>query len=91
MSSLIGIELMLSRVDLAEVVDDLAQALVLVGSEVEALQPVDAVGLSGGDVVEVVLHLRGEVVLDEVAEVLLEQANDREGDVSSGRAPGRAA
>ena len=52
----------------------------LVAAEVEAVEPVDAVGLAAGDAVEVVLHLGREVVLDEVAEVVLEQAHDRERD-----------
>ena len=38
-------------------------------AEVEAPQPRDALLLAGGDPVEVVLHPRGEVVVDEPAEV----------------------
>ena len=37
-----------------------------------------ALGLTRRDPVEVLLHLRGEVVVDEVAEVLLEQSGDGE-------------
>src|SRR6266516_6277330 len=50
------------------------------GAEVEAAQPDDALLLAGCDPVEVVFHPRGEVVVDEAAEVLLEQADDRERD-----------
>ena len=51
------------------------QALVAVAAaEVEVPKPVDPLLLAGGDPVEVVLHLGGERVVDEAAEVLLEQA-----------------
>jgi hypothetical protein len=49
-------------------------------AEVEAAQPLDAVLVPGRDPVEVVLHPGGEVVVDEPAEVLLEQVDDREGE-----------
>ena len=55
----------------------------VLGAEVEPAQPVDARALAVGDVVEVVLDRRGEVVVDEPGEVGLEQADDRE------RRPGR--
>src|SRR6185436_8636388 len=47
-------------------------------AEVEAAQPLDAPLLARGDAVEVVLHARGELVVDEPAEVLLEQLDDGE-------------
>ena len=54
--------------------DERVQARVAVGAaEVEVAQPVDALLVAGGDPVEVVLHLGGEVVVDEPREVLLEQ------------------
>ena len=56
-------------------------------AEVEAAQPVDPRLVAGGDPVEVVLHPRREVVVDEPAEVALEQLRDREGDEASARAP----
>ena len=48
--------------------------------EVEAGEPVDPILLSGGDAVEVGLHGSGEVVVDQLGEVLLQQAGDREGE-----------
>ena len=69
-----------ARVDLTEVVDDLSQAAMLVAAEIEAVEPVETVGFAAGDAVEVVLHLGGEVVFDQVAKELFEQAHDREGD-----------
>ena len=71
-----GVEL--ARVDLAEVLDDVAQTRLGVGAEVELLQPVGALLLAAGDRVEVVLERGGEVVVDEVGEVLLEQPDDAE-------------
>ena len=56
--------------------------------EVEAAEPLDPLLVPGRDPVEVVLHRGGEVVVDEPAEVLLEQAHDREGE--KGRHEGRA-
>src|SRR5205085_8822814 len=58
-------------------------------AEVEAAQPLDAVLVARRDLVEVVLHRGGEVVVDEPAEVLLEQADDGEGEEGGdeGRAP----
>ena len=57
-----------------------ARVVLAVAAEVEVAQPVDALLVAGGDPVEVVLHLGGEVVVDEPREVLLEQAGDREGE-----------
>ena len=86
----IAIELIGARVDVAEVVDDLAQARVLVAAEVELVQPLDPVGCAVGDQVEVVFHLGGEVVLDEIGEVLLEQPHDAERDPVRHQRGGRA-
>ena len=47
---------------------------------VEAPQPGDPVLLAGGDPVEVALHGGGEVVVDELGEVLLQQPGDGEGE-----------
>ena len=47
-------------------------------AEVEALEPLDAALVAVGDAVEVLLHRGGELVVDEVAEVLLEQARHGE-------------
>ena len=47
-------------------------------AEVEPAQPLDPALVAGGDAVEVVLHARRELVVDEAAEVLLEQLGDRE-------------
>ena len=78
----------LTRVDLTEpVVHEVAQTLTVgnrrtvgaAGTEVEVGQPLHPVALPGGDAVEVVLHLRGEAVVDQPGEVLLEQADNREG------------
>src|SRR5207248_11648995 len=77
----------LACVDRAEVRDELVKASVPV-PEVEAAQPLDAVLVPGCDAVEVVLHPGGEVVVDEPAEVLLEEGDDREGE--EGRDEGRA-
>ena len=68
----------LAGVDLAEVVNDSAQARVLVAAVVEALQPLGPVGLAARDAVEVLLELGGEVVIDELAEVAFEQADHAE-------------
>ena len=68
------------RVDVAEVVNDGAQTRLMFVAEVEAREPLGAVCLAVRDAVEVGFHLSSEVVLDEVAEVLFEQAHDREGD-----------
>ena len=50
----------------------------VVGAEVEVLEPAVALLLASGDRVEVVLERGGEVVVDEVGEVLLEQPDDAE-------------
>ena len=69
----------LARVDRAEIRDELLQALaVVVLAEVEAVQPREPVLLARGDAVEVVLHARREAVVDEPAEVRLQQVDDRE-------------
>ena len=61
-----------------------------VTSEIEPVQPFDAILFASGDAVEIVLHLGGERVLDQVAEVLLEQADHRKGDpVWNQRLPAR--
>ncbi len=51
----------------------------VLGAEVEALEPRHRLGLAARDAVEVVLHLGGEVVVDEPAEVLLQQVHHGEG------------
>ena len=43
------------------------------------MKPVGPAALATGDLVEVVLHLGGEVVLHELAEVVFEQLDDAEG------------
>ena len=48
-------------------------------AEVEVVQPVRAVLVAGGDLVELILHGGGEVVVDQATEMLLEQAGHREG------------
>ncbi len=48
-------------------------------AEVEAPQPRHGLRLAARDAVEVVLHLGGEVVVDEPAEVLLQQVDHGEG------------
>src|SRR5206468_1443723 len=67
----------LARVDRAEVLDEVVQAGRAV-AEVEAVQPAGPLLLAAGDAVEVVFHRRGEAVVDEPAEVLFEQLDDRE-------------
>ncbi len=71
-----------ARVDVAEVRHEVAQALGVLAlrgvAEVELGEPRDAVAAPGGDLVEVGLHARGEVVVDEPVEVLLEQPHDGE-------------
>ena len=54
------------------------QALAVVLAEIEAAQPLDALLVACGDAVEIVLHARGEAVVDEPPEVLLEQRDDGE-------------
>jgi hypothetical protein len=76
----------LARVDAAEVGDELLQAAVVRAvhvrlAEVEALEPRVALLVARGDTVEIVLHPRREVVVDETAEVLLEQLHDREREI----------
>ena len=74
-ASPIGSELTARASISVEVGDERVQARVAVAAaEVEVPQPVDPLLVAGGDPVEVVLHLRREVVVDEPAEVLLEQA-----------------
>ncbi len=55
----------------------------MVATEVEVGQPVGAPLLPGGDLVELVLHGGGEVVIHQAAEVLFQQTGHRE------RHPGR--
>src|SRR5207245_3772270 len=78
----------LPRVNRAEIGHELVQPSRSV-PEVEAAQPLDAMLVAGRDAVQVVLHAGGEVVVDEPAEVLLEQSDDGEGE--EGRDEGRAA
>src|SRR5699024_12792521 len=65
-------------VDVDEVLDLGAQSLALPLAAVEPREPLDAVLLAGGDLVEVGLHRGGEVVVDEPRQVLLEQPDDGE-------------
>ncbi len=67
-------------VDVAELGDQGVQPGHGVGAVVELLQLADAVGLTRGDLVEDVLHLRGELVVDLPGEVLLQQPDDGERD-----------
>ena len=67
-------------VDLAEAGRDLGvQTDVSVRPEVEGVQPRNALGLTVGDVIEVVFHARREVVVDQAGEVLFQQVGDSEG------------
>ena len=50
----------------------------VLATEVEVVQPVGPLFVAGRDLVEFVLHRRGEVVVDQPAEVLLEQSGDGE-------------
>src|SRR5207249_8350779 len=70
----------LACVDRAEIGDEIVEAAVAVVAVVEAMQPLVAVLVAGRDAVEVVLHARREPVVDEPAEVLLEQVDDGEGE-----------
>ena len=49
----------------------------VLATEIEVVQPVGAVLVTGGDLVEFILHSGGEVVIDQAAEVLLKQAGHR--------------
>ena len=51
----------------------------VLAAEVEVVQPVGAALVAGGDLVELVLHGGGEVVVHQSAEVLFEQARHSEG------------
>ena len=64
------------------------QADVVVGPEVEGVQPRDALGGAVGDVVQVLLHGGREVVVDHAGEVPLQQVGHREG--AQGRHQGSA-
>ncbi len=77
---LIGNEADLLGVDVAQVADQVLQALVTVAAvaEVEAPQFRHPLGAVVGDVVEDLLHLGREVVVDQVAEVLLQQVDHGE-------------
>ena len=71
----------LGGVDLVEVLlDQSLQAGQVVGlvAEVEVLQPVLLLALVAGDRVEVFLDAGGELVVDELVEVLLQQSDDGE-------------
>ena len=50
----------------------------VLAAEVEVVEPVAALLVACGDLVELVFHRGGEVVVDQPAEVLLEQTDDRE-------------
>ena len=50
------------------------------GAEVEPAQPRHPFGLAAGDLVEDVLHPRGELVVDQLAEVPFQQGDDGEGE-----------
>ncbi len=93
----------LPGVDRAEVGDQFLQAAEVVAvavarlgggagrlalAEVEAAQPRHGLGLAAGDAVEVVLHLGGEVVVDEPPEVLLQEVDH--GEAQEGRHQGGA-
>ncbi|MPM17748.1 hypothetical protein SDC9_64147 [bioreactor metagenome] len=73
-------------VDVAELVDQIVQAGVVevVGARltapVEVVQHLEPLGLAAGDLVEVLLHLGGEGVVDQLGEVLLQQPGDGEGE-----------
>ena len=78
-----------ARVDLAELRDLLLQAFVrlvgvaggaLAGTEVEVGEPVAAGFLAVGDAVKAVFHLGGELVVDQLGEVRLEQLGHGEGE-----------
>ena len=58
---------------------ELVEARVAAVAPVEARQPGNALFVARRDAVEVVLHARGELVVDEASVVLLEQLRDREG------------
>ena len=53
---------------------------VAVGAEVEPAQPRHPAGLAAGDLVERLLHPGGELVVDQVGEVPLQQVDDGEGE-----------
>ena len=63
-----------------EVADQLLEALLAVGAEVEPAQPGHPGRLAAGDLVEPLLHPRGEVVVDQVGEVPLQQGHHGEGE-----------
>ena len=62
-----------------EVADELLEALLAVGAEVEPAQPGHPGRLTAGDLVEALLHPRGEVVVDQAGEVPLQQGHHGEG------------
>ena len=66
------------RVDVVDVTDELLEALVAVLSEVEPLEPRHPPRVAAGYRVQRVFHAGGEVVVDQVAEVLLQQRDHRE-------------
>ncbi len=76
------------RVDLVEAIGhEVVEPGVGPVAEVEPSEPLDSSSLTRGDAVEVVLHPRGEVVVDELLEVALQQVDDRERDERRERAP----
>jgi hypothetical protein len=66
-------------VDVADVADQRLKSLITVGTEVEPAQPRHPLGLAAGDAVQGVFHPGGELVVDQLAEVPLEQRDHREG------------
>jgi hypothetical protein len=68
-----------SGVDVAQVADQFLEALGVVAAEVEAAQP-GPVGVAAGDLVQRALHPGGEVVVDQLGEVPLQQGDDGERD-----------
>ena len=87
-------------IDVTQVVDQLVEALTTVGRQallcrdtiavapVELVEHVQALHVPLGDLVEITLHRGGELVVDQLREVLLQQARHREG--QPGRNQGRA-
>ena len=75
----------LAGVDLTELGDESLQSFAIIhpvavgGAEVEVGQHGEPLGLTGGDLVEHVLHLGGERVVHQLGEVLFQQPGDREG------------
>ena len=69
-----------ASIDFAKIVDDGFEPLCAgIGAEVEALQPGFAFDRPAGDLVQIVLQAGGEVIVDVLTEVLLQQPDDAEG------------